>query len=303
MKSKPLTNGLIASISLSAIYFLFLLLIGGFEHAAGFITSLWYWLAIIIAGFGLQFGLYTYIRQRIKSRAATVEVSTSMGVSTGSMVACCLHLVVNLLPIVGISALTIILTTYQIPFILIGVFSNIIGAVYMISIIKKHKLYSEDSKIKNIFHLNFKFVIIALFFIGISTIAAVALTADVTTNKNIGSEEQSNENNNLKEQTIESNKVTFSVTPEINPGVSIRLMVSMNTHSVDLNFDMLEISRLVDSDGDTFLPVEWQGPAAGGHHRSGTLIFSDIPEKLENLNFILSPGENFTELSFEWILD
>ena len=198
MKSKPLTNGLIASISLSGIYFLFLLLIGGFDHAAGFITSLWYWLAIIIAGFGLQFGLYTYIRQRIKSRAATVEVSTSMGVSTGSMVACCLHLAVNLLPIVGLSALTIILTTYQIPIILIGVFSNIIGAVYMISIIKKHKLYSEDSKIKNIFRLNFKTVIIALFFIGISTIAAVALTADVTTTENIGLEEQAIENIDLE---------------------------------------------------------------------------------------------------------
>jgi hypothetical protein len=302
MKSKPLANGLIASISLSGIYFIFLLLIGGIEHALGFISSLWYWLAIIIAGFGLQFGLYTYIRQKIKSRAATVEVSTSMGVSTGSMVACCLHLAVNLFPLIGLSALTIVLTTYQTPIILIGVFSNIIGVVFMISVIKKHKLYSEDSKIKNIFRLNFKTVIIALFFTGISTIAAVALTADVTTTENIGLEEQVIENIDLEEQTIESNKVAFSVTPEIDPGVSIRLLVSMNTHSVNLNFDMLKVSKLVDSNGEIFLPAEWQGPAGGGHHRSGTLIFLDIPEDIHKLNFLLSPGGKFQDLNFEWII-
>lgn len=303
MKSKPITNGLIASFSLSGIYFLFLLLIGGLDHAVGFISSLWFWLLLIIVGFGLQFGLYTYIRQRIRSRAATVEVSTSMGVSTGSMVACCLHLAVNLLPLVGLSALTIILTTYQIPIILIGVFSNIIGAVYMISIIKKHKLYSEDSKIKNIFRLNFKTVIIALFFIGISTITAVALTADVTTTEDIDLKEQVIENIDLEEQTIESNKVAFSVTPEIDPGVSIKLLISMNTHSVNLNFDMLEVSKLVDSNGETFLPTEWQGPAGGGHHRSGTLIFLDIPENIHKLNFILSPGSKFQDLNFEWIIE
>ncbi|MDA3939131.1 MAG: hypothetical protein PF693_07465 [Spirochaetia bacterium] len=104
MNRKPIIIGLTGSILLSGIYFLFLVLIGGIEHAVGFVSFLWYWLAIIITGFGLQIGLYTYIRQKIKSRAATAEVSTSVGVSTGSMVACCLHLAVDLLPLVGLSA-------------------------------------------------------------------------------------------------------------------------------------------------------------------------------------------------------
>ena len=76
----------------------------------------------------------------------------------------------------------------------------------------------------------------------------------------------------------------------------------MNTHSVNLSFDMLKISKLVDSNGETFLPAEWQGPAGGGHHRSGTLIFLNIPEEIEILNFILSPGGKFTDLDFEWII-
>ena len=292
MKSKPVINGLVASIFLSGIYFLFLLLIGGVEHAVGFISSLWYWLAIIIAGFGLQFGLYTYIRQKIKSRAATAEISTSVGVSTGSMITCCLHLAVDLLPLIGLSALTIVLTTYQIPIILIGVFSNIIGVVFMISIIKKHNLYSKDSKMRVLSQLNFKYVIVTLFIIGISTVTTAALTTEEVLAVDL----------NLEEQTIESNKVEFSVKPEIIPGVSLKLLVSMNTHSVNLNFDMLKISKLMDSNGEIYLPVEWQGSAGGGHHRSGTLIFSGIPEDIQKLNFLLSPGGKFQDLNFEWII-
>ena len=208
MDRKPVFIGLLGIVFLSGIYFLFLMLIGGIEHALEFVSHLWYWLIIIIAGFGLQLGLYTFIRQRIKSRAATIEISTSVGVSTGAMVACCLHLAVELLPLIGLSALTLVLTAYQIPILLIGVFSNIIGVVFMISIIKKHNLYSKESKLIKIFQLNFKYVIVILFIIGIATITTTALTA----------EEKMPITFNLEEQTIKSNKVDFSVEPEIIPG-------------------------------------------------------------------------------------
>ncbi len=290
MKVNSIIKGLIAGISLSGVYFLFLLLIGGLEHAIGFISSLWYWLLIIVTGFGLQFGLYSYIRQSVKSKVATAEMSTSIGVSTGSMIACCLHLAVDLLPIIGLSALSIVLASYQTPIILVGVFSNIIGVVFMISLIKKHNLYSKDSKMGILFQMNFKYIIITLFILGLSTVTTTALSA----------EENSYSLLNLEKQIIKSNRVVFAVSPEIDPGVTIKLNVSMNTHSVNLDFNMLEISKLVDSDGNTYLPAEWQGPTDGGHHRSGVLIFSDIPEDLQELNFIMVPGGRFEELDFKW---
>ncbi|MDA3939132.1 MAG: hypothetical protein PF693_07470 [Spirochaetia bacterium] len=63
---------------------------------------------------------------------------------------------------------------------------------------------------------------------------------------------------------------------------------------------MLKISKLTDSNGETYLPAEWQGPAGGGHHRSGTLIYYDIPEDIQKLNFLLTPGGKFEDLNFEW---
>ncbi len=293
VKHNSIAKGVIAGISLSGVYFLFLLLIGGIEHAVGFISSLWYWLVIIILGFGLQFGLYTYIRQRVKSNAATAEVSASMGVSTGSMIACCLHLAVDLLPLVGLSALTIVLTSYQTPIILVGVFSNIIGVVFMVSLIKKHNLYSEDSKMSVLFQMNFKYIIIILFILGFSTVATTALYPEENIYVSIS----------LDEQSIKSNKVLFSVIPEIDPGVNIRLMISMNTHSVNLDFDMLKVSKLVDPNGNEYFPDEWQGPDGGGHHRSGVLLFSDIPEDLRELNFIMIPGGRFQTLNFKWEIE
>ncbi|MCF6334526.1 MAG: hypothetical protein L3J12_02155, partial [Spirochaetales bacterium] len=168
--------------------------------------------------------------------------------------------------------------------------SNIIGVVFMISLIKKHNLYSKDSKMGILFQMNFKYIIITLFILGLSTVTTTALSA----------EENSYSLLNLEKQIIKSNRVVFAVSPEIDPGVTIKLNVSMNTHSVNLDFNMLEISKLVDSDGNTYLPAEWQGPTDGGHHRSGVLIFSDIPEDLQELNFIMIPGGRFEELDFKW---
>jgi hypothetical protein len=59
------------------------------------------------------------------------------------MVACCIHHVTDVLPILGLSAAATFLTRYQRPFMLVGLGMNIIGIVVILTV-----LYREYRKIK-----------------------------------------------------------------------------------------------------------------------------------------------------------
>ncbi len=61
---------------------------------------------------------------------------------------------------------------------------------------------------------------------------------------------------------------------EQSTGESIRFDVGMNTHSVDLDkIDLARSSILRDDKGRQVKPAAWDSPL-GGHHRSGSLVFS-----------------------------
>lgn len=72
------------------------------------------------------------------------------GVSTLSMIVCCSHHLVEILPVIGLSAASVFLVKYQISFILIGVFSNLIGIQTMLGIIQKHHLYEENGVLEKL---------------------------------------------------------------------------------------------------------------------------------------------------------
>ncbi|HEY4515345.1 MAG TPA: hypothetical protein VJJ22_04330 [Candidatus Paceibacterota bacterium] len=52
--------------------------------------------------------------------------------------------------------------------------------------------------------------------------------------------------------------------------------VAMDTHSVELDQDMVKVSVLVDDNGKEYKPLRWEGAEVGGHHREGVLTFSQI---------------------------
>ena len=120
---------------------------GSVDSAFQEFKRIWYWILILASGFGFQLGLFTYLKQRTaeKTTIATADVAASGTVSTGSMVACCAHGLVNVLPLVGISAAAAFLATYQLPLILIGVFSNLVGITIMLGIIQKHGLLPHNA--------------------------------------------------------------------------------------------------------------------------------------------------------------
>ncbi len=93
----------------------------------------------LTGGFGIQAGLFSFIRQSIRERraSATGSVAASGAISAGSMAACCAHHLTDILPFLGLSGVAIFLTDYQIFFIIIGVLSNAVGIAIMLETIQR----------------------------------------------------------------------------------------------------------------------------------------------------------------------
>lgn len=60
-------------------------------------------------------------------------VGVSTATSTASMVSCCAHYLVNVVPILGITGLATIVAQYQIQIFWVGLAFNMLGIVYMSS--------------------------------------------------------------------------------------------------------------------------------------------------------------------------
>lgn len=84
--------------------------------------------------------------------------------------------------------------------------------------------------------------------------------------------------------------VTVKVTPKAVGADNARwqFAVVLDTHSNDLNDDMVNTATLITADGREIKPIAWIGGAPGGHHREGLLEFS-----------MTAPWPNAIELKLE----
>ena len=163
-----------AAFLLIGVYLGILTLTQGWSHAAQQTGELWYWVLALSAGFGVQVGLFSFIRRAIRERraAATGSVAVSGGISTGSMAACCAHHLGDVLPLLGLSGLAVFLVRYQILFIVIGVLSNVIGITIMLETIQRHGLSArlknwrfDMSRVKKVAMVLSVLIIVATFFL------------------------------------------------------------------------------------------------------------------------------------------
>lgn len=136
MTNKHVFYGVSAGFGLLAFYVLVLTLFQGFDFAMSELRGLWYWLVPLALGFGLQIGLYSSL---LHTARLNVEIAASGGVSGGSMIACCSHFALNMLPLLGFAGLATFLMTYQTWFFSIGLVSNIVGIVILVRHKKKMK--------------------------------------------------------------------------------------------------------------------------------------------------------------------
>lgn len=149
----PLTAFLLGSTLIAGVYFGILTWAQGWDSALGiFLPNRWYVIPIWIT-FGIQAALYSILRFRLfipttSTGSTGALMGTSGGTSVTAMVACCLHHVTDVLPILGLSAAATFLTRYQRPFMLIGLGMNVIGIIAM-SVV----LYRERRKVQPIKNL------------------------------------------------------------------------------------------------------------------------------------------------------
>jgi hypothetical protein len=98
--------------------------------------------------------------------------------------------------------------------------------------------------------------------------------------------------------------VTVTVTPQ-NVAASAKswdFKVVLDTHSGELNDDLVKTATLLDDKGSRQVPVKWEGAGPGGHHREGLLKFNAISPQPGTVELqILRPGES-SPRSFRWQL-
>ncbi len=131
--------GFLAGIGLLLFYLIVVSVFQGIDFAFLNLRSLWYFIFPLAIGFGIQIGLYFSIKHTAQLNAT---VAGTGGISAGSMILCCSHFLVNLVPIIGFSGVALFLVRYQKWFLGLGLLSNIFGIYLML----KHKKHMRSMK-------------------------------------------------------------------------------------------------------------------------------------------------------------
>ncbi len=141
---KPVIFGLAAAALLLSFYFVILNLVSGWQFTKIQFTDNWYWIISLSIGFGIQIGLFTYLKATHKAAVSGKVVAASGTTSTVAMVSCCAHYLVNILPVIGVSGLAAIIGQYQTELFWLGLISNIFGIAYLVRKViqsKNHEKY------------------------------------------------------------------------------------------------------------------------------------------------------------------
>lgn len=96
-----------------------------------FMTDKWYLVTPLILGFGTQAGLFRAIHM-LTQHGGGGMIAGSGSLSGGAMLACCMHNLVPLFPILGISGLATFFAAYQTQVFLVSIGVSFVGVGYMI---------------------------------------------------------------------------------------------------------------------------------------------------------------------------
>lgn len=127
---RSILAGFVGAVALLGLYLGIISLAQGAEHAFEQLATDAVFVGLISAGLGTQIALFMELRtvdRRHRAGAAVTAVGT--GTSTVAMLACCAHHLVDLLPILGLSAGAVFLNAYQTPLFLVGIGMNVVGII------------------------------------------------------------------------------------------------------------------------------------------------------------------------------
>lgn len=109
--------------------------------------------------------------------------------------------------------------------------------------------------------------------------------------------------NTWEAQTDTRGAVEVSIQPENlsnDENIEWTFAVSFDTHSEEMNDDVVNISVLRDSSGKEYTPREWRGDPPGGHHREGILVFKSITPQPDSISIVMKRRGEESERRFTW---
>ncbi|MEK7543213.1 MAG: hypothetical protein AAB503_02830 [Patescibacteria group bacterium] len=133
-KAKIFLRALIATISLLLFYFVVVSAISGWKFALSQFEGYWYFLISLALGFGIQIGLYSYLKQLVQNSNMAMQgktVAVTGAASTFAMVSCCAHYLANIVPILGIAGALSIIAQYQVKIFWLGLAFNVFGLAFI----------------------------------------------------------------------------------------------------------------------------------------------------------------------------
>ncbi|MCL6096619.1 MAG: hypothetical protein M1444_02995 [Patescibacteria group bacterium] len=96
-------------------------------------------------------------------------------------------------------------------------------------------------------------------------------------------------------------EVTVEVTPlKLSSKENTVFDVSLNTHSVNLDKSLKDISVLEDNKGNIYNPISWSG-GTGGHHIEGQLVFQSLSEGAKSVKLTIKQIGGVDRI-FKWSL-
>jgi Cu+-exporting ATPase len=136
---KSIFYGTLASAILLGVYFAILSSVSGWDFAQDQFAQFWYFIVSLAIGFGIQVGLFTYLRQAMKQgMGAGRALAVSGTTSTVAMISCCAHYLVNIAPLIATAGVITFISQYQIQFFWVGLAFNIGGIAYIANKIRQH---------------------------------------------------------------------------------------------------------------------------------------------------------------------
>ncbi len=140
-------KGFLGTALLLIFYFSIVSFISGWDFVQSQFFKYWYFIVSLAIGFGIQVGLYSYLKSAIRQNVSAKVVATSGATSTAAMISCCSHYLTNILPIVGIAGVATFVSQYQVRIFWVGLAFNLAGLIIMADrIIKFSKISAKMHK-------------------------------------------------------------------------------------------------------------------------------------------------------------
>ena len=142
----PLGAGLAGAAFLTGVYLGIVSLAESPAHALELFWEDRLFVIPILLGFGTQVGLFTYLKLGLFVPAGAASGATTAaggGVSTAAMVACCLHHAAEVLPLLGLTAAAAFLAEWKVPFMLVGLATNVLGIGVMLRQVVKAQRHAR----------------------------------------------------------------------------------------------------------------------------------------------------------------